>query len=134
MAERPAVIFDCTCGQRVMEPVEPDFTHEPIIFNLFDGKMHRCPDVFHGKRVADKPPYIHDLFGVIPRDPDFDDPDHRPRYTQEQHQRLLEGVMDILNEYQWNGKGTTILSSLRKGIKASGILEPVTSEFEDPNG
>lgn len=39
-----------------------------------------------------------------------------PRMTPTEHQRLLVGVLEILDDFQFNGYGTTVLDSLRGGL------------------
>lgn len=39
------------------------------------------------------------------------------KMTPEQHQCLLDGVLKLLDEFQWNDLGPSILDSLREGIK-----------------
>lgn len=64
-----------------------------------------------------------------------DENDCTPKMSPTQHQRLLLGVLDILDEHDWNGLGKTVLESLQAGITNVYVqLKDLKSHVKDLNG
>lgn len=61
--------------------------------------------------------------------------DHEPIMSAAQHHRLLIGILNILNDRQWNGCGQTVLESLQVGIaKMSNQSKDLKQHIKDLNG